>query len=242
MLKTVGARARFSKPLTLAVLVPVLGRPDRPAALVASLASTGADARIYFLANRGDVEEVQACQRAAVEQPRWCSLLLVSDSRPSWAQKINDGIRRTKEPWLLLCADDVKFYPRFLEAATRLMSDPKVGVIGTCDLGHRGTLEGWHSTHPMVSRKYVMEQGTVDQKGVIAHEGYRHNFVDTEIVATAKKRGAYQHCRDCLVEHLHPLWRKGKSDATYRLGKKFMQQDAQIFWDRVKKFGWETRG
>lgn len=240
MLRAVGSRGAKTK--MLGILVPVLGRPERPRPLVESLEKAAPDAHLYFLANHGDVEEVRACRAIADEKPGWCSLLLVVDKRPSWAQKINDGIRRTREPWLLLCADDVKFYPRFLEAAARLMSDPGVGVIGTCDLGHRGTLEGWHSTHPIVSRKYVIEQGTADQKGVIAHEGYRHNFVDTEIVATAKKRGAYQHCRDCLIEHLHPLWGKGKSDATYRLGKKFMRKDAEIFWDRVKKFGWETKG
>lgn len=228
--------------VAVAVLVPVLNRPGHVRPLVQSLEKSEANARIYFLVGEDDQAELAAIREEVKRSPRWCAILVVQKERQSWAQKINDGIRSTSEQWILCGADDIRFHRGFLVATANLMRDPKIGVIGTCDLGHRGTMEGWHSTHPLVSRNYARTLGSEDNRRTLVHEGYRHNFADTEIVATARKRGAYAHCKKSIVEHLHPFWGKAADDKIYQLGRRSLAKDRSLFIQRTRKFGWETRG
>jgi hypothetical protein len=46
-------------------------------------------------------------------------------------------------------------------------------------------MAGRHSTHSLVTRDYVERFGTIDEAGVVLHEGYPHEFVDDEFVQTA---------------------------------------------------------
>lgn len=236
-------RAERPSDVLVAILVPVLDRPAHVAPLVNSLRESRAAARLYFIATLDDQAELAACRAEAERDPGFVRVLVVPTSRRSWAKKINDGIRRTTESWLLLAADDIRFHSGWADEAIKIANaHPGAGVIGTNDLGHRGTIEGWHSTHPIVSRKYARELGSIDDRRQFVHEGYRHNFADTEIVATAKLRDAYVHAPLAIVEHLHPLWKKSKTDSTYALGRKHLREDRQLFALRTQKFGWETRG
>lgn len=227
--------------MKVAILVPVLNRPHRPLPLVESLRSSDADAMLYFLVNDDDLQELAAVQKVASDYPSHVCMLTLPSAQRSWAKKINEGWRRTSEEWMLLGADDIAFHAGFVEQAQELMAEPKVGVIGTNDLGNRATREGWHSTHPFVSRRYAA-RGTVDSTCELAHEGYRHNFADTELIATAKQREAYAHCAAAIVEHLHPLWKKSPYDDTYRLGQSSFAEDQALFNKRRVLFGWESRG
>lgn len=234
----------FVKPSSafVAVLVPVLNRPHRAKPLVDSFIQAGArDARLYFIVNQDDKEELRAVRAAATSSRGLAFVINVAAGRRSWAMKINDGWKRTSEPWMLLGADDLNFHRGFVDRARSLMQSPKIGVIGTADLGHPGTMQGWHSTHPFVSRKYGL-LGTADSKNHLVHEGYHHNFPDTELLATARKRGAYAHCKASVVEHLHPMWGKAVQDEIYILGRSRIRQDRTHFNQRLKKFGWESRG
>lgn len=219
-------------PRSIVVLVPVLDRPARVAPLLASFAAAtaDADARIFFIAQASDAAEIAAVQ-AAGHTP-----LIVPDADGSWARKINAGFAHTDEPWMLLGADDLKFHAGWIDTIrTRLASHP--GVIGTNDLGHAGTIAGTHSTHPLVRRSYARALGTIDAPNQVVHPGYHHNFPDTELVATAQHRGLYLHAADCIVEHLHPNWRKGTMDNTYRLGQSRFAQDHALFLQRRRQFG-----
>ncbi|MBK6887023.1 MAG: hypothetical protein IPH03_11765 [Tetrasphaera sp.] len=86
-------------------------------------------------------------------------------------------------------------------------------VVGTNDLGNRSTATGRLSTHTLVERTYVDRHGTIDEPGVLCHEGYWHEYVDNELIGTAKHRGVYGHARQAHVEHLHWLWGKRDRDA-----------------------------
>lgn len=218
---------------TIAVIVPVLQRPHRVRPLIDSFheATSPKDATLYFIAQRSDMVEIEAIIAAGLTP------IVVEDVDRSWAKKINRGYERTSEPWLLLGADDLAFRPGWVDVIRRLLvSHP--GVIGTNDLGNSGTIDGTHSTHPLVRRSYADQLGTADEKRRICHEGYHHNYPDTEIVATARKRGLYLHEARCVIEHLHPAWGKSQHDAVYALGQSRVAQDHALFMSRKQRFGW----
>lgn len=217
----------------IAVLVPVLSRPQNVSKLVASFRATTSskDAVLYFVAQASDAAEVEAIRRAGFEP------ILVDDANRSWAKKINRGFEQTTEPWLLLGADDLRFRSGWVDVVRKLLRVHR-GVIGTNDLGNGSTIRGTSSTHPLVRRKYAEICGTIDQRNKIVHEGYDHNFPDTELSLTAKQRGVYIHCVRCIIEHMHPAWGKSSSDATYRRGQSSFRQDGALFSARAHQYRW----
>jgi hypothetical protein len=231
-LRAAVAREQMTAPL-IAVLVPVLGRPHRVQQLVDSFrsATSPSDAALYFVAQHSDVHEVAAIRAAGLEP------ILVGDEDRSWAKKINRGFERTRESWLLLAADDLRFHAGWVDNARKLLRVHE-GVIGTNDLGNPSTMHGVSSTHPLVRRRYAEVCGTVDERGRVLHEGYDHNFADTELVSTAKRRGLYVHCYRCHVEHLHPAWGKGEWDAVYTRGQEQYHRDGALFAARGRQHGW----
>jgi hypothetical protein len=217
----------------IAVLVPVLGRPHRVGELLGSFrsATSPADARLYFIAQVSDVEEVAAI-RAHGFNP-----ILVGDEDRSWGRKINRGFERTGESWLLLGADDLRFHAGWVERVRHLLK-AHMGVIGTNDLGNPSTMTGTSSTHSLVRRSYARICGTADERNKVLHEGYDHNFPDSELVVTARRRGMYVHCVRCVVEHMHPAWGKGHMDTVYARGQQTYHQDSALFAHRRRVFGW----
>jgi len=217
----------------VAIIVPVLKRPANVRPLYDSFISATStdDARMYFVAQRSDTEERAAIEAIGLEP------ILVDDVDRSWAKKINRGYERSTEPWILLGADDLRFHDGWV-GRVRGMLTTHVGVIGTNDLGNPNTINGSHSTHPLVRRTYANICGTVDERGKIVHEGYDHNYPDTELVATARRRGLYVHRVDCVIEHLHPAWGKGQNDPVYIRGNLHVQEDSLLFTNRARKFGW----
>lgn len=210
------------------VLVPVLRRPGNVVPLLDSLAAnTPEPHRVLFLCTRGDAAELAEIRAAGADH-----LELRPSTRGDYARKINAGYRSSSEPFLFLAADDLRFHPGWLAAALDAMTDPAIGVVGTNDLGNARVVAGEHATHSLVRRTYVDEQGTIDRRGEVLHEGYPHEFVDDEFVETAKLRRAFVSRSDSVVEHLHPLWGKAPTDALYRQHSRRMRAGRVIYQRR----------
>jgi hypothetical protein len=212
------------------VLVPVLHRPHRAAPFVHSLyATVGRDAcRVTIIAGLDDLQTAEAWARTGVN-------VVVCPAEPgSFAQRINYGYKRTYRPWMLLCGDDLSFYDGWLEALERANERvPRARVIGTNDLGNGSVTAGLHATHMLISRDYVNEVGASwDGPGIVCHEGYRHCYVDNEIVEAAKQRQVWEMAIDSIIEHLHPAWGKADMDETYALGIGTMGADALVYQAR----------
>ena len=138
---------------------------------------------------------------------------------------MNHAYEGTTEPWLLLVGDDVKFHPGWLDQAQHAARDG-ADVVGTNDLHNPVVTSGERATHLLVRRAYVDERGASwDGPKTVCHEGYRHWFVDNEIVEAAKQRGAWVFARHAKIEHLHPLWGLAPDDDTYALGRGFVERD-----------------
>jgi GT2 family glycosyltransferase len=212
-----------------AVIVPVLRRPGNAAPFMASLKASGAPlARVYAVADADDTETAAAWKEAGAQVLTW-----YGPPPGTFAQKVNIGYRATTEPWLLLAGDDVKFHPGWLDQAQHAARDG-ADVVGTNDLHNPLVTAGDHATHLLIRRAYVDEQGASwDGPGVVAHEGYRHWFVDNEFVAAAKQRGAWTMAIHSKVEHLHPLWGLAEDDETYALGREHIEADKALFEKRL---------
>lgn len=207
------------------ILVPVLGRPQRVAPLIAAFeAATPEPHRLLFIASTGDRDELDALADAKAD-------VLEVDGRGTYPEKINAGHLATHEPVLFLAADDVTPHPGWLTAG--LAKIGRAQVVGTNDLGNARTIDGTHSTHTFVTRDYVNRYGAAwDQRGVVLHEGYRHWYCDDELVGVAKARGVWAHAGDSIVEHHHPFHGTAEMDATYRKGAARKNQDRALFTRR----------
>lgn len=230
----------------IAILAPVLNRPQNAISLVRSIAETTTRPyRIVFLCTPGDVHEIAACQRAAYHCEAPVEVIVCPFERAAgdFARKTNHGYRSTEEPWLFLGADDLRFQPGWDEAALRYGTHETIGVIGTNDIGNPRVRRGLLSTHSLVRRSYVDEPGaSLDGPGFVYSESYDHNFVDEELVALARRRRAFAFAHTAVVEHRHPHWPdkasglpKAEMDATYELALANFRGDRERFVRRARE-------
>lgn len=210
-----------------AVLVPVMKRPRNAEPFMRSLRASSGLVTAYAIYDETDTATRDAWKAAGAQ--------LLQSSGPSFATKVNDGYRNTTEPWLFLVGDDVRFHPGWLDHAQFAAQVTEASVVGTNDLANPRVLRGEHATHLLVRRTYIDEQGASwDGPGVVAHEGYRHWFVDDELVTAAKERGVWSMALASKVEHLHPIFGKGRQDETYRIGQLYAEKDRKTFTKRLK--------
>lgn len=204
----------------------MLGRAHRVGPLLESLHATTDRARVLFLVHPHDAAVI-----AAVRGADACYLTVPAVPFGDYARKINTGYRGSGEPLMFLGADDLRFHPGWLDAALSVLTDG-IGVVGTNDLGNPRVLAGDHATHSLVTRDYADRYGTVDGPGQVLCEAYPHEFVDDELVGTAKFRNAWAFARDSHVEHLHPDWGKAPTDALYAGQRRRMAIGRRVFLRR----------
>lgn len=212
------------------ILVPVLGRPQNAKPLVDSIhAATENPHTILFICSRGDDEQIEACKETN------SVVLLIDGGDFEYARKINHAatwpLRKKPHEFVFLGADDLRFLPGWDRHAIRVYRDTQMPVVGTNDLGNPTVMKGRHATHSLVHRSYV-ERGTIDEPGKLLHEGYHHNYCDTEFCETAKRRNAFVFAFDSHVEHLHPFWHKGEDDTIYEKGRRMYGPDRRTYTRR----------
>jgi hypothetical protein len=229
-------RAYVPPPATeeVAVIVPVMLRPQNAEPFMRSLRASTGLANAYAICDADDEETIKAWHEVGAKP----IIRLPRGGRAgSFAEKVNAGYRESFEPWLFICGDDVQFRPGWLDHGLHVAETFGASVVGTNDLGNPRVLAGEHATHLLIRRSYVDEQGASwDGPGVVAHEGYRHWYVDDEIVTSAKQRGVWQMALGSVVEHFHPLFGKAEQDDVYRLGQSFAQTDRATFLERSEKY------
>ena len=212
----------------LAVVVPMLGRPHTVAPLAESIRATVPAAHIVWVLSPGDSSDVATAVAAAGGDVQQVDYRPIGD----YARKINTGYRATSRPLIFTGACDLYFHPGWYEAATAVL-EPGVGVVGTNDGGSPRVQAGEHSTHSLITRAYADEYGTVDGPGAIYAEVYPHEYIDDELVETAKWRGAWAMAIDARVEHLHPNWNPAvPMDGTYLAQRSRMARGRPIYQRR----------
>jgi glycosyltransferase involved in cell wall biosynthesis len=206
--------------MMLAILTPVLNRPQNVRPLLESIEQSTPDAHVLFLCDSGDIAEQDAISK---EEGRMLS------PGGSYAAKIRAGIEATDTPLVFLGADDLRFRPGWLAAALACMVDG-VQVVGVNDLIPRPHRPG-HATHFLMTREAAVLPCLDGSPGPMFN--YMAWRCDDELIATATKRGMYAYAPDSYVEHLHPMVSKAPDDATYQRGRAFARMDGKRFMRRA---------
>lgn len=206
---------------SVAILIPVLGRPQRIAPLLRNIReATPEQHRVYFAAS--DEPTVAAILRDEAEST------LAYDSGETYPIRINALYERSREPLLFLCGDDYWFHNGWLPPLLAAMED--LGGSGVCV---PNDLHNPNGTCALVSREYVdSRSGCIDIPGVVVNPGYSHNYCDTELFETAAHRHSLRYVPDSVVEHLHPCAGKAETDATYTKGLARLNYDRALYESR----------
>ena len=219
-----------------AVIVPVMRRPQNAKPFVESLRASTGLATVYAVADPDDTDTIAAWRTVGAEVLLGDDEWVGAAEQPiagTFAEKVNLAYRQTGEPWLFLVGDDVTFRPGWLDHAQAVAGD-QYHVVGTNDLANPRVVEGEHATHMLIRRSYIDEQGASwDGPKIVAHEGYRHWFVDDEIVTVAKQRGVWTMALASKVEHHHPLFGGATNDAVYEIGQSRQKQDFALWRQRL---------
>lgn len=216
--------------MSILVAIPVYNRPHRAAAIVDSHkhARSEVETELLFLCSPGDTDEIEAVKATGAPY----KIVPWPQGPGDYACKINHALTVSEHEWIFTGADDLHFHPRWAEHA--LAASHTHAVRGTNDLGNPVVQRGLHSTHSLVRRDYALEHGTIDQPGLIYHEGYHHNWCDAEMIDTAKARKEFVFARRSIVEHLHPHWKKAEMDSTYDTGLADFNLDRRLYGQRKR--------
>ena len=213
----------------IAILVPVLGRPEQIDPLLVSIAEATTNPHRVLLICSPQDSALDVCMASDAD------MIVVpwKPDRADFARKINLAYRETDEPWLFQAATDLRFHRHWDAMALRAAGTAR--VIGTNDLGNPLVQRGHHSTHTMFACSYIEERGgTFDDSGAVFSEAYDHQFTDSECIETAKLRGEFSFARQAIVEHLHPHWKKGAMDATYEKALRCTDKDRALYLGRMR--------
>lgn len=216
----------------IAVFVPVMRRPQNVQPLVESFEATSSRSNLYFVADHDDIDELWAIYDAD------CIPIINRSAIKTFAVKCNLGYRETfdtDEPWMLFIGDDVRFHPGWEDEA--FAEHDGRSFISTNDLGNTKVMAGRHATHPIIRRQWVDEHGASwDGPGTVAHDGYKHWYVDNEWTTVAQQAGEFRFASTCHIEHHHPIFQKGQDDPIYRLGQSHSEHDRQLWRSRIGKY------
>lgn len=215
------------------ILVPVLARPKNIEPLIESIEwGTKVAHRTIFIASKGDRAEIAELKRVGAEY----LIYPHSAGHGDFAKKINWAFPQTDAPWVFQGADDLRFHRGWDTFALEAAKKRRSGVIGTNDMGNPLVKRGAHSTHTLIRRAYIEKYGgTVDKTGLVFCELYDHEFVDNEFVQTAMRRGQWAFSKRSMVEHMHPIWKKGEMDATYEKAFRSSQPDFRLYKRRMRE-------
>lgn len=213
--------------MSVLVVVPTFGRSNRLVAVFRNIVDRSSPSvRALFVIEADDPDSLQVCNQFGLPY-------LINTGHRSYAGAVNCAAAELDCDWLFTGADDLDFRAGWDVNALRLADLTGAKVIGTNDLHHSHVLAGQHSTHSLVAADYIAEGATADAiPGKVLHE-YHHNYVDTELVQVAMRRGVYAHCHTSVVEHLHPFWGLAEMDATYEHGQSQYGEDGVLFEQRM---------
>lgn len=207
----------------IAIYIPTLGRDDKLPDLVENIhKTTNNDAwyHIYFICEKG---------HDAAKKLEGKHVTVFTGDFGSPAKAVNYAFTKTSEPYFIFANDDFKFHQNWAFNALSKMTDG-ISVVAINDGDPRQTTQ-W-GTITLVKRSYIDDPGGTENKGEVFHEGYKHNFVDTEFWQRAAARRVVEIAKDSLIEHLHPAFGKGDADGGYQKSGDTMAQDSELFAQR----------
>jgi hypothetical protein len=214
-------------PKVIAVIIPTLGRPHKVQSIVTNLQETAPEVTPYFVIEPNDAVTAEAVADVHGNT-------IINRRVASYAGAVNTALHETSEPYLYVSADDFEYHNEWLPPL--LNEIDSFGICGSNDLHNKEVLAGTMATSFLIRRDYAVT-ACIDQPGIMLHEGYTHNFVDTEVIGTARSRNQFKHCSNSHVEHKHYLWGLAPHDDTYAKSVKQHEADWRTFNNRKVLWG-----
>lgn len=226
----------------VAVIVPVLGRPEHAARFVASFNANTPPGRAVVLPVSSGADPVSD---QTWSHTKWAwedqGIEVILAPGHTFASKVNCAYDESTEPWLLLVGSDVIFHPGWLENALLTAALTGAKMVSTNDMHNADVLSGRIATHPLINREWIEEHGSCwDGPGVVSHEGYGHWYQDEEWSRVAHDAGVFAYSERSVVEHLHPVFGGAPNDAVYDLGQSTARADRDLFNARLARYGKEA--
>lgn len=221
----------------IAIVIPTLGRSRKLFPLLWNIVQTTPIGifEVYFVVNRHDMASQHTVR--AMSGP----VHMVLAEEPGYPKAVNIGIRASNERLIAIVNDDVKFHDGWWDGLRKALTGD-VMVVGTNDLSPH-TANGDACTQPVVKRSYIVSPGgAYGEPGIAMHEGYSHNFSETELWQLAWQRGVAAFAPECVIEHVHPNWGKAEVDDTYREGSQRpggWEHDHALFLERSEL--WQSK-
>lgn len=215
------------------IICPTLGRAEKLPEFVANIHRTTSYGTEYVVTFVMEADDEASQDAVAAIGGNVRGLLNVRGRNCNGA--FNHGVAMVypRATHWFAAGDDLKFHPGW-DVAALAEFEPGVRVVGTNDLYHPGVKKGDTATHFLVDATYVAELGGDfdEEPGIAGHEGYVHNFFDTELVEVAKARGVFRPCLASVVEHMH--WSAGKrpKDAQDEINHQGETPDRRMYAER----------
>lgn len=239
----------------VAVIVPVLGRPEHAARLMSSFRANTPKGRavvVPVFAHDDPVDD----QTWKATWKAWGSSEALDAVNPytiicgtghTFAAKVNAAYgfltyyEGTEPTWFLLVGSDVIFHPGWLENALLTAALTGAKLVSTNDMHNADVQAGRIATHPLINREWIEEHGSCwDGPGVVSHPGYGHWYQDEEWSRVAHDAGVFAYSKRSVVEHLHPVFGGAPNDAVYDLGQSTARADRDLFNARLARYGKEA--
>lgn len=217
----------------ISIIIPSYGRPDKiRAAVENSHQNTVGVHEVVMVVELDQLAQYEDAF-AGIHAASWLSITCNERSR-SYGGAINYACDYANGEYIFMASDDLDFHHGWdVEAMHTMLALPTIKVVGTNDLLNEFVLNGWHSTHSLVDRRYLEDPGgVIGEPGVALFEGYSHNYVDTEFIGTAKARSVFAPCLTSVVEHKHFTVGKSEKDETYEKGYLHLQEDHDLYQSR----------
>jgi GT2 family glycosyltransferase len=194
--------------MTVSVLLPTTGRPDRAEKCVRSLIETSGDHELELIvAVDADWETVQQLWKIDSHPGvRW-KLSWSLDYR-GCSRAWNDALKASTGDPVVFAADDLIFEDGWLDESLRVLAEFEDGwgLVGFND----GHWDAELSTHYLMSRRFIVEV----LGGVVAWDFYRHSFNDLEVNERARRAGRYAWAPHAHVRHDHWIFGDRPQDET----------------------------
>jgi hypothetical protein len=164
-------------------------------------------------------------------------VLFLGEEYPSYATAVNAGWKQTEARYLMTSDDDTAYREGWLDKCLAEMGDG-ISVVGTNDLHNPFVLHGEHSTHSLFDRRYIEKVGATwdGGPGSFLHEGYDHNYTDSEAIEVARARKVFAPCLEAICEHRHFEWGMREQDGVTRRTRRRWHADWALFMERRQ--GW----
>lgn len=204
--------------MSVSVLLPTTGRPDRAESCVKRLLETtqGYDVQVVAAVDADGESAIRlnelGCQVDYSDELRGCSA--------AW----NAALRWATGDNIVFAADDLEWGEGWLDQSLAVLEGNPGCMVGFND-GHWGEEL---STHYLLPRSFIVEV----LGGVVAWPVYKHSFNDLETCARARNAGRYSWCEDAHVYHSHWLFGDRAKDETDLRRLPLHAEDERIFKER----------